>query len=82
MINLNKFIQNKEQYGLLSIKVVPNFSRIELIEEDGKIKVYLKSIPDKNKANQELVKFFKNIFGLKVEIFKGRKSRNKILKFY
>ena len=41
MINLNKFIQNKEQYGLLSIKVVPNSSRTELIEEKGKIKVYL-----------------------------------------
>ena len=46
------------------IKVIPNSSQTKLVEIDGNIKVYLKSVPDKNKANMELIKFFKKEFGV------------------
>ena len=62
--------------NLLKIKVVPNSKRTEF--KDGKI--YLKSPPEKNKANKELIKFFKKHFNLKVEIKSGIKSREKVLK--
>lgn len=75
-MNLNRFIKN----NLLKIKVISNSSKLELIEEDGKLKLYLKSIPDKNKANLELIKFFKKEFGLRMEIKSGMRSREKVLK--
>jgi len=66
--------------GFLEIKVIPNSSRTDLKEENRKLKLYLKSVPEKNKANSELVKFFKKKFNLKVEIVSGQKSREKVLR--
>jgi uncharacterized protein (TIGR00251 family) len=52
-----------------------------LVEENGKLKLYFKTVPDKNKANLELIKFFKKKFSLKVEIKSGLKSsRGKVLR--
>ncbi len=88
---IKKYISN----GLLKIKVVPNASRTELVEEndwnednkkDSKkennksLKLYLKAAPEKGKANQEVIKFFKKEFGLRVEIKSGLKSREKVLR--
>ena len=75
-MNWNNFIYN----NLLKLKVNPNSKRIELIEKEGKLRLYLKAIPEKGKANQELVKFFKKKYGLKVKIIKGEKSKEKVLK--
>ena len=74
-MNLTKYIKN----NLLKLKVIPNSSRTELIEENGQLKLYLKAVPDKNKANNELIKFFKKKFNLTVEIKSGKKSRHKTL---
>ena len=73
-----KFIEN----NLLKLKVTPNSKKTELLEKEGKLRLYLKAVPEKRKANQELIKFFKKEFGLKVEIVKGEKSREKVLKVY
>jgi len=75
-MNIQPHIQNNS----LRLKVIPNSSKTELIEENGKLKLYLKAIPDKNKANMELIKFFKKEFGLRVEIKLGMKSREKVLR--
>ena len=69
------YIQN----NLLPVRVIPNSSRQDVVEEAGRVKIYLQAVPDKNKANQELVKFFKKQFKLKVEIERGDKSREKVL---
>ncbi len=74
-MNLQKHIQN----NYLKIKVIPNSSRTELTEENGSLKLYLKSPPEKDKANLELLKFFKKEFNLKVVIKSGRKGREKLL---
>jgi len=63
----------------MKIKVIPNSSRSEIKEENGVTKVYLKSVPEKGKANAELIKFFKKR-GIKVEIVSGLRSRNKVLR--
>ncbi len=65
---------------LLKIRVTPNSSRTELIDEDGKLKLFLKAIPKKGKANQAIIKFFKKEHKLKVEIKSGEKGRDKLLK--
>ena len=75
-MNLNRYIKDT----LIRINVTPNASKTELVEENEQLKLYLKAVPDKNKANQELIKFFKKEFNLKVEIKSGMKNRNKVLK--
>ncbi|MBT4651232.1 YggU family protein [Candidatus Woesearchaeota archaeon] len=66
--------------GLLKIKVVPNSSKSELKEVNGELKLYLKEVPEKGKANKEIVKFFKKKIGMEVEIKYGLRSRNKTLR--
>jgi len=78
MINKNK-LQQHINNNLLKLKVIPNSSKLELTEENNKLKLYLKAVPDKNKANFELIKFFKKQYQLKVEIRSGTKSRDKTL---
>ena len=75
-LNLTSYIEN----NLLSIKVIPNSNRNELIEEENGLKLYLNSVPDKNKANLALIKFFKKELGLVVEIKSGLRSREKVLR--
>ena len=75
-MKLNEYVEN----NLLKIKVIPNSKKTELLEKEDALRLYLKAVPEKGKANSELVKFFKKKFGLKVEIVKGEKSREKVLK--
>lgn len=72
---LNKYIKN----GLLKIKVIPNSKENKIVYEN-KPKIYLKSVPDKNKANKELITYLKKEFKLNVMIKSGEKSRDKTLK--
>ncbi len=63
---------------IISVKVKPNSSKLEFLEKE-KI-VYLKSAPEKGKANQELIKLLKKHFkASKVRVIKGGTSRNKIV---
>lgn len=75
MININKYIKE----DLLKVRVTPHSSRTELIEKNNQLHLYLKSPPEKDKANKELIKFFKKQFPLKVKIKSGAKSRDKVL---
>ena len=75
-LNLTSYIKN----STLSIKVIPNSNRTELIKEENGLKLYLNAVPDKNKANLALIKFFKKELGLVVEIKSGLKSREKVLR--
>jgi len=72
---LDKYIKN----NLLRIKVIPNASRTELKEVNGELKLYLQAVPEKGKANQAVIKFFKKEYNLKVELKSGEKNRNKVL---
>ncbi|HIJ10735.1 TPA: DUF167 domain-containing protein [Candidatus Woesearchaeota archaeon] len=60
------------------IKVIPNSSRTELVD-DNRLKLYLKAVPEKNKANMQIITFFKKKFNRKVLIKSGLKSREKVL---
>ena len=67
----------------LKIKVVPNSSEqsIEKISEK-ELKIKLKSVPEKNKANKELLKIISEYFKIstnKIKISKGLFSKNKIV---
>lgn len=62
-----------------SLRVVPHAKQTKLIEEDGKLKLYLHALPEKGKANQELISYFKKEYHLRVEIVLGERSRQKVI---
>lgn len=77
-MDLTKYIKN----NLLAVKVIPNASQNRFIEEHNALKLYLKAVPEKDKANKELIKFFKDEFKMKVRIKAGAKNREKLLQVY
>ena len=73
-MGISEFIKN----NTLAVKVIPSAGRTELKEENARLKLYLKSAPEKDKANMELIKFF--LKGLRKTILKKSiKLKKKIL---
>lgn len=67
---------------IFSLKVKPNAKKTEFLGFDIEINSYrlnIKEIPDDNKANIAIIKFFKKKFGLNVKIKGGNTSRNKLI---
>ncbi len=75
-IDIRAHVEN----NLLHLKVIPSSGRAELKRENDRLKLYLKAPPEKNKANLELIKFFKKEYHLVVEIKSGATSREKVLR--
>ena len=61
---------------IVEVSVVPKAGRFR-IEKNSRIKVYLKSPPEGNRANLELVNEFGKLFGNPVKILSGAKSKKK-----
>ena len=49
--------------------------------EDGTYKIWIKSVPEKGKANKELQKYLKKITGTTIKITSGLTSENKTIEF-
>ena len=66
-----------------NIKVIPKSSKTEIIEKkDNFLKIKLKAVPKKGKANAELIKFLAKYFKTaksNIRIIKGETSGNKIV---
>lgn len=75
-LDLQKYVQN----GLLAVHVVPHSAQTCLREQEGRLRLYLMAVADKDKANRALIQFFKKEFHLKVEIKSGLRSRDKVLR--
>lgn len=70
-------------FMVLNIKVIPGAKRNLLKDEGGQIKVYLTAPPVDGKANAALMDFLSEYYQVRVsaiEIIKGLKSRNKVIK--
>ena len=64
----------------LKIKVKPRQKETKIISQsEDEIIVAVKSPPEKNKANLEIIKFLSKHFKIKVRIIKGLKSKNKLI---
>ncbi|MBL7053883.1 DUF167 domain-containing protein [Patescibacteria group bacterium] len=67
----------------LKIKIIPNSSKTLITEEKGDyLKIKIKAIPEKGKANIELINFLAKYFKIaksNIKIIKGTTSRNKII---
>lgn len=66
----------------IKIRVTPRAKKTEIIETlaDGTLKIKLKAPPIDGKANEALVEFLSEEFGVaksKIKIIKGEKGRNK-----
>jgi len=66
-----------------TIKIIPKSSQTEIIEQkDNFLKIKLKAIPEKGKANAELIKFLAKHFKTaksNIKIIQGEKGRNKVV---
>jgi uncharacterized protein (TIGR00251 family) len=74
-----------ERFLLLDVKVIPRSSRSEAVEarSDGWMKVKLGAVPEKGKANEELVELLAAFFSVRkeqVEIVSGEASQRKRLR--
>lgn len=68
---------------IISVKVYPGSKVQKIIKIDDKYKVYLKSIPKNNEANNELVDLVSSYFKIaksRILIIRGLKSPHKVLK--
>lgn len=63
---------------ILEIKVKTNSSESKIIEKDGRIVVFVKSKPENNKANIEVIGLFAKKYR-NVKILKGLKSGKKMI---
>ncbi|MDD4178996.1 MAG: DUF167 domain-containing protein [Candidatus Margulisbacteria bacterium] len=67
---------------IVNVKVVPNAKRNKIIEENGKLKVYLNAPAVDGKANQALLEFMAEHYGVKrrqVTIIRGERNREKVV---
>ncbi len=64
----------------IAVTVVPKSGSFRVERKgDGSIKVYLRSAPESNKANIELVKEMRRLLKAEVRIVSGLTSRHKVL---
>ena len=67
---------------IINVRVFPNSRDVKIIKNGDKIKVYLKSKPEKGKANKELIDILSKHFNVeknRIRIIKGERSRNKVV---
>lgn len=63
----------------IKVTVVPKSSSFKFTRKQGKIRIFLKSPAEGNKANLELIKQMKKLFKKEVCITSGLKARRKTL---
>jgi len=80
----NSYIKLTDGGVNLTVKVVPNSSKSEIVEKTEEfVKIKLKSQPIEGKANKELVNFLSDFLKVpksKIEILRGEKNKLKIVK--
>ncbi len=70
---------------MVDIEVFPNSDKFSISgynEWRDEIQLRIKSIPQKGKANKEIIKEFTKLTGSSIEIVSGLKSQHKTLKIY
>lgn len=80
---IKNLADNKEIY--LRIKVLPGAGKTEFVEEmmDGTLKIAVAAVPERGKANLELIKYLSKAFGVAkggVKIISGAGGRLKLIK--
>ena len=81
-MDLSKKLEN---WNILKVKVITNAQKTEITWEleDWTIKLKVRAIPEKWKANSEIIEYFSKILNLnksKIEIISGKTSKINLLK--
>ncbi len=79
-MNISQYMKN----NTISIIAKPNSSKTEIVgwdENRQALKIAVAAVPDKDKANIELLKFLRKETGMKCELASGAKSRAKKVVF-
>ena len=84
-MNFKDCIQFDNNIGKISVKIVPNSSKNMFIGlmKDGNYKIKLMALPEKNKANKELIQLIAlevAISERKIQIISGKTSTKKTLR--
>jgi uncharacterized protein (TIGR00251 family) len=69
--------------GILSVHAKPNSPKTEILgwdESKHALKIAVAAVPDKDRANIELLKFLKKETGMKCELVSGARSREKLVR--
>ncbi len=80
-MNISDYLKN----NILKVVVKPNAPKTQIIGwDDNKqaLRIAVAAVPDKDKANTELLKFLKRQTGKRCEIKAGAKSRDKLITFF
>ncbi len=84
---IQKFKQslNTEDPQYLRVKVIPKSPKTKIINilDDGTWKIRLKAVPEKGKANQELIKYLSKLLGVsknQISIISGQTDHLKLLR--
>jgi uncharacterized protein (TIGR00251 family) len=70
--------------GILKVIVKPNAPKTQILAYDENkqaLRIAVAAVPDKSKANTELLKFLKKQTGQRCEIARGSKSKEKLIRF-
>lgn len=84
LLDKKKILQEKNSL-VFSLKVRTGATKtvIKDVMDDGVVKMDVAEIPEKGRANQEIIKFFKNFFCVEsadIKISSGAKDKFKIIK--
>lgn len=66
----------------VSVLVVPNAKRNDVVEEGDHLRVYVRAPPVKGKANEAVIEVLAEFFGVKksdIRIISGERSREKVV---
>ena len=77
--HLGMKLQETEQGVVLDVYVKPNSKQFKIELDEDELVVSCREAPVKGKVNKELLKQFSRLFGQRVELVSGFKSRQKRL---
>ena len=72
-------VKEADEGIILEIKAKPNSPATKLYKKEDRFILEIESEPENNKANLEIIKFFRKLSGHDVKILKGLKSKNKTI---
>lgn len=76
-----KFLKERDDQVSIEIIVVPNARKTEMVgEHDGRLKLKIHAPPVDGKANEEIIRFFSDVFSLpksRIRISHGESSKRK-----
>ena len=74
--------ENFKEGDIIEIRAKPGSSKslLDWDNEKKRFNAFIHSIPEDNKANEELLKLFKKQYKLKVELISGFKGKDKKVK--